>query len=167
MKTRTPGTRGGTPAFLIPAALLADVLEPEIERLNQQLDSDQLQGAVDAIASRASTILGDVGPEAVVRRLYSVRHGQSRAVHTEIADAMLLALDIKINDTNLPTLAGTKAGAREMVDVWAPEYEGVEAERLANTLMHFCKGFLEGLTVDLDDFAPVETLELERELVAA
>ena len=157
--------RGGTPDFLIPAALLAPYLEEGIERLNQEVDSLEGLGGRTALSARAAAILGDVGEEAVYRRLYAVRNGGCRAVHTEIADAMLLAIDVAIGDTDLPTLAGTKAGAREMIEVWAPEVEGVEAERLASTMLHFCNGLLEGLSTDLDELAPVA--EPERELVAA
>jgi hypothetical protein len=157
--------RGGTPDFLIPARLLAELLEPAIDKLDKEIDDLTEVGGRTALSARAASILGDVGEEAVYRRLYSIRRHECRGVHTEIADALLMAADINIADTTLPTLPGTTAGAREMVAVWAPEIEGDEADELALSMLHLATGFLKGLTTDLDDLVPAE--DYEHELVAA
>lgn len=153
--------RNGTPAFIVPARLLADTLEPLIAKLNHELGAQEDQnnlnanadqaGAVTAIAARASVILGNVKPEAVPRRLWAIRYGEGWRTSTEIADALLLALDVNIEDTTLPTFPGTMAGSMEMVDTWAPELNELEARIVAGKMRRFCEGFLLGCSVDAEN----------------
>lgn len=170
---RTP-TRGGTPPFIIPTKLLADFLEPHIQELEHRMtssnddDNPLGSGAIKQIALRASQFVDDLNVEAALRRLYSIRYGEGQRTHTELADAFLMAIGIHIEDTSLPTLPGTYAGAREMVDVWAPNLDDLERERLSERLYRFSNGFLSGLyDIPTRKQRAEARAEAARELVAA
>jgi hypothetical protein len=162
--------RDGTPPFYIPTGLLGPYINPLIEQLDAELETDPVGnrraakgGGVTAVGTRAAGILGDVQPEAFFRRLWSIRTCESTRTHTELADAILMALGVMIEDTDLPTFPGTLSGAKEMVEVWG---DGTEEPGFARQLLHFCTGFSKALIYDLEDLAPA-TEEREPELVAA
>lgn len=160
--------RDGTHLFYIPTALLAEAIEPLIGALDSALRSDHAGnrwdgagGALNITADRAAKQLGDVKRGALQKRLWAIRNTESSKTHTEIADAILLALDTMIEDTALPTLPGTLKGALEMQNVWG---DGTEPAGFARTMLHFCAGFTKGLHVDLDELVPASD---QAELVAA
>lgn len=150
--------RNGTPPFAVPSFLLADVLNEQLTRINIELnghpdddDDPDGGGAIAAISSRVSRQLGNITVESVPRRVWSIRRGETVRTSTEMADALLLACDIHIEDTKLPTLPCTTDAALEMANVWAPRLSKLERRRLAKQLYSFSKGFFDGISAEPDD----------------
>lgn len=138
-------------SYITSAAMLADLLQPHIDTLNLELAcgdekaADRGAGAIDIISGRAAAMLRRT-PDAVVRRFAAIRHGETRATTCELADALLDALDLMIEHTDLPTFPGGMVSALEMVDIYherhpepLPEFE---RRRLARQLLRFTLGFL-------------------------
>lgn len=141
--------RNGQPPYVIPAPMLTAELQPHIDRITHSLDDEK--GALGQIAARASTIIRDMTFEATIRRFYAIRKGEQLIVNTEFADALLLACDVMIGDTDLPTLAGTAEGARSMVETWAPELNELEKFTLTRELLKFSSGFVYGVGLEPED----------------
>lgn len=158
---QTPQRRLVTPCHqVLPVAMLADVLNPMIRKLNSELEQQtNLQnggvrginggyGATTLLAERCAPKLF-ITPDGVCRRLYEVTHKNSQRVSLDFGDAVLLALGSHINDVDVPVLAPTRNGAQEMVD--AAYFGKRKPKGLVRSLQNVSRGFLEGLSRDPED----------------
>lgn len=149
-----PATSYPRSRYIVPTPMFAEVLQPLVDRLNAEIDNFEGDGAVQQIAHCAADCIGRA-PEAITRRIYDVLHGKTLKTSAHTADGILLALDVDIEQTTIPTFPVGPKPAREMVDIHFPELTEFEARKLAKTLNHFCAGFLMGAGLDLDDILEV------------
>lgn len=135
--------------FVVPTNDLANVIEPLIEKLNNELDGDtfsgrggQRQGAIQVISDRVAPALG-LGPDAVPRRLWSIRARETRTTNAELAGTILIALGTDLEEHDLPVLPGTLTDAREMASVWRRDLKPAQRRRWARKLHRFANAYLE------------------------
>ena len=142
---------------------LAEVLEPEIEKLNAELErtahpnSGNFRqtgfGAVEQIGGYAAARMNL--EHGVARRLYSVRTGEVRAIGSEWAAYFFFAVGKNVDQCEtIPVLPGGIKAAREMVDCHFEfnsdeEPDELAKERLARMLHGFTKGYLAGVNADI------------------
>lgn len=146
----TPG-RTGTD-FLVATGPLADILQPEIDKLSKTCSvvgnrRNEEEGGLAIICERASLSLPNTSSEAVIRRMYDIQHGKSRTTSTELADALLMAVDLHIEDQpTLATLPGGKESAREMVMIHfentGEAFDEIDVLRLSGALLSFARGYV-------------------------
>lgn len=91
---------------------------------DSSLESDTLDGSgwKTLLAARAHVFMPEVKPEAMTRRLYSVLKGEFETTHVHIADVLLLACGVHIEDTDIPTLPWAARAARERVDLHCEDF---------------------------------------------
>ena len=142
----------GPGEVLVPTDELAAVLIPAIDKMNAELNynvyegcESQSDGAMQIIAERSAKALG-TRVDSVPRRLYSIRTAEFKGCAVRIADALLLAVDIKIEETDIVHLPQGMEAAREMVDAY---YETIgkrpsktQKEALAKKIVRFKNGYL-------------------------
>jgi hypothetical protein len=144
---RKPSSRPSWKGYIIPANHLWRVLSELLEALNEEMSKDyagndglrQKVGAKKWLGERVQTITGGQKSSAlVIRRIYDIENGLSKAVDATLADAMMLAFDKLIDrDTDLPTFPGSRSGAQEMVRLRRPNASKEEVERLAERLLDY------------------------------
>jgi hypothetical protein len=162
--------RNGAQPVVVPTRWFAAAIEPLIEKLNIEIDGNTTgnnynthkpAGAIDTIASRASHILGEK-PEAMSRRLFSVRKCDYQTLGHELAEAFAMALDTSCEQLDVPAVPGSDRGAYEMVDAWDDiAMQGMsefEKRQLAKKLRRFTIGLLQGLAVDAEGIPAAEAV---------
>lgn len=153
-------TGHSTERYIVPTAMLADTIEPEIAKREARKTHDEAAGpgtgtgVLREIAAGASVNVG-ASEDGVFRRLYAVRNLECRATDTEMADAILGELDLMIEHTDLPTMPAGKIAALEMVDCYldarGETMTPIERQRLARTLLNFTLGFIADNETDAPD----------------
>jgi hypothetical protein len=143
-------------AFVTPTPLLAPharrairLIEADLAR--ERRPGEEGNGGISILADRMlknyrSREGKPVKAEALYRRIYDILHGKTLATRIELADALLLAVDERIEETDLPTLPAGMKAAREMVEVRS-QLKGVswtlpEREERAKSLMDFTAEYL-------------------------
>ncbi len=142
-----------TGTYITPTEMLHDVIEPLIGEMDKQLNGgrhgevyrDAGEGGLYAMA-RAAEPFYPHSSGAIVRRLYDIRKKTTLATRVELAEALLLGVNINIEDTDLPTLPAGRAAAIEMVEVYY-DLQGVPINKSdtlakADELTKFTKAFL-------------------------
>ncbi len=142
-----------TGTYITPTEMLHDVIEPLIGKLDKELNGGRHgetykeagEGGLYAMA-RAAEQYYPHSAGAIVRRLYDIRKKTTLATRVELAEALLMAVNINIEDTELPTLPAGRAAAVEMVEVYY-ELQGQTINKsdtlaLADELTRFTKAFL-------------------------
>lgn len=141
-------------SFVTPTSWLARELEPAIKRLDAETGLTKNMenvGGVDRMAQAAArTYLTARGERAtatsLIRRIHIIRKHSSITTRIELADALLLAAGIHLEETDLPTLPAGRAAAVEMVNVYNEVRETpmpeLETHALAASLLAFATGFV-------------------------
>lgn len=147
----------------VPLDLIADLIRDRKNTSGREL------------AERAASILNrnlpaNIQPssgESIYRNLNHILAEDGDNVSLRIADAILLALDLNLNDTDLPCLAITKPGAIEQVDSHIEaknlELSPLERKRLIRQLQRFCIGFFNGPRFAGEPRAFKRTIQIEHE----
>lgn len=150
-------TGHGRSTTVTSTAMLADFVQPLIDKLQYRLagadeeEAERGAGAIEMIATEAARTLG-ISADAMIRRFWAIRAGEVRATKSEMADAILMALDVMIEHTELPTFPAAMPAALEMVDLHFERHgetpTAMERHRLAHQLLGFTRGFLADNTKD-------------------
>jgi len=166
---------------IVPTDELRDVLIPAIDRYNAELNFAAWEneegapktGALQIIAERSAKNLG-TRVDSVPRRIHSVRKVEFGATNVTIADALLLAVDIYIEETDIVHLPqGVEAGVR-MIEAWNAEHgvrqSKASVKKLAKKMVRFKNGYLRHDKYLAKEEARQESeryFEERREMVAA
>ena len=89
----------------------------------ENLDELDGSGWKRVVAERAHVFIGRGQPTALKKRLWSILTLEYPTTEVELADAFLMACDVNIEETDIPTLAWTLLAAREQVDIHCEDYE--------------------------------------------
>jgi hypothetical protein len=131
------------------------------------MGNERDSGALEVLCSRAARIKG-VTDDNMLRRLYAIRKGESRATRASVAEALLMALDVAIGDTEIVQVPAGKVAARERIDIWlelrGSEMSERDIEEMVEDLMEFTRLVIHGpdeTTVTAIPQQQDEQLELE------
>ena len=116
----------------VPAEELGEVVEHEMARLGWTRDT---------LSTRFAYIAG-CNQVAAERRVYSTCIGYALLNDLAIADAMLLALDIHMDDTDLPVFPSNKKGADILIECYAEDWTDAEKKELRHCLLRFTHGYV-------------------------
>jgi hypothetical protein len=107
--------------------------------------------ALNRLAFDAAPRVGQ-SVDSIKKRIWQMRQTFAIVVSAALADAFALACEDVLAYSQLTHLAGTTRGSREMVDAWADENEpqmtADERRRLAEKLLRFSFGVVEGYDTD-------------------
>lgn len=129
--SKEKSTHVGQATTCVPSDELDEIIRKEMAR----------QGAtIEDVSLRVGEMLG-TSPDAVYRRFCSIRM-ESLVNDLSLADALLIALDLSLADTDLPVLAGSKRSARKLVEAYAESNPMSEEE--IDTISHLIARFTIG-----------------------
>jgi hypothetical protein len=148
----------------VPTGYFRDWLHNKLRFVGAGLDPDfamgsgcngDFNGAITVVAERAALIMNtnntdgnEVQATSVYRRLSAILANESEMTDLGIADAIILACDDNIQQTDLPVLATSTTAAQEMVeshlDVTGERMTLEERQSLIHALDRFCLGFVNG-----------------------
>jgi hypothetical protein len=151
-------------ATAVPTSYFKDWLQHKLPFVGASLEPEasmgsgcngDYNGAVTVVAERAAMIMNTNDPEgkivqadSVYRRLTSILANESEVTDLGIADAIILACDDLLSQTDLPILSTSTTAAEEMVESYLDVQEVKmtldERAELAHALDRFCLGFVNG-----------------------
>ena len=154
-------------AQVTPTEWFADEFEKRFQELVKQAMREDPRrtetdcGVIDRVSSWACKQLG-LTESAMPRKIYAIRKREFATLHVAIADALLDAMNSSMRDAELPVLAGTEGGAREMVDGYCFATEAkmtlMEQRVLARRLYRFSRGVIMASRLDIDEIAAATAL---------
>lgn len=106
--------------------------------------------------------------DAAARHLYRVMSLESRCIHAEFADAVVMSVDLDIDrDTTIPVLPGNLRNARELLEVRDPDFNSrTKAEQMhyQREVMELCMEIIKHpeRQSELQDAAPFNCLRPAR-----
>jgi hypothetical protein len=149
-----PGDR-----FVVPVGPLADEIMkhmPEMDALAGEVHNQSRiinKGGRQYMARRASTMYVGTGGKTIsddhiLRKLNDILNKRLCTVRVELADALLLACNVNIEDTDVPTIPAGLVAAADMVDSFA-DTKGMTLSATERTdLMTSCLDFAKGCALD-------------------
>jgi len=172
INSQKPHYHRGNPPYYVPTAMLKDVLEPLVDQMGEKMTHEHQDGTVEEvevggiarISDRVPLFMEGIKAESVPRRLWSIMEVETFRTSTEIADSTLLAADVHIEDTKLPTFPAHIGSALEMVNIYnegaADKIPAAQKNAFARQMVSFCKGFCYGLNLDADEIAAMEAAKV-------
>jgi hypothetical protein len=107
-------------------------------------------GPIGNIAATLSHYTGQT-VEAMTRRLYAIRSGESATVNAELAEFVLFSIDEDLSSADLPQFPSGLTAAKDAAEVWAEDWSELERAQLAQMLYKFVRGYFSVQILEASD----------------